>query len=621
MAGKIAVFIGQLNQEYLMEMMHSIADATKDLQYEMDVFTEFGSYGGNYLHAEGERNIIRLPFVEDYDGVVIAPDTFGVSEMEKQLDILLLAKMKGHPVVSIRQEKDCFYNVQIDNRSAMAMLTEHFVVDHGYKRVCFMKGRPDLKDAQERLQGYLDVMEKYHVPIDEHMLFQGNYWRDRGEQAVDWFLAGPEKPDAIICANDFMAISILVALKKRDIKIPEDIAVAGFDDIEEARYLEPAVSSVHMPCYEMGREAVRLIDKIKRGGKSEQMVHLPAHLVPRMSCGCKVKEQGHWAELLYGERRYLSEVIMFNSFMNADYENCDNSEELFSVAYQYTSHFDFDTAYICLCDTTDENGERILDAQTYTDRMILRAIMKKDEGFELYDERFARRDLLPEKYRKQERALYFFPMHHKNHCLGYLALSAKNVSGLKDFFGCWVSEMCSCLDKVLLYEENQSLQEFRKLSTIDDLTGLFNRRKLEQELSKKQVTLKARDIEFYIISLDMDGLKTINDTYGHMEGDAALIAFAGVLREAAGEYGMCFRVGGDEFTILVSTGDKAELDKVTSGIREGIKAFNQSSGKPYELSGSMGHSLFKRGEEISNCLRRADINMYADKMARKRGRK
>ncbi|MBP5732731.1 MAG: hypothetical protein J6W66_02725, partial [Lachnospiraceae bacterium] len=157
MTRRIAVFIGQLNQEYLMEMSRSVTNAAGKLGYRLDVFTEFGSYGDNYLHAEGERNIIRLPFVEDYDGVIIAPDTFGVPEMEKQLDLLLLSRTKG-PVVSIRQEKDCFYTVQIDNRKAMAALTEHFVKDHGYKRICFMKGRADLRDADERFQGFMDVM-------------------------------------------------------------------------------------------------------------------------------------------------------------------------------------------------------------------------------------------------------------------------------------------------------------------------------------------------------------------------------------------------------------------------------------------------------------------------------
>ena len=620
MTRRIAVFIGQLNQEYLMEMSRSVTDAADKLGYRLDVFTEFGSYGDNYLHAEGERNIIRLPFVEDYDGVIIAPDTFGVPEMEKQLDLLLLSRTKG-PVVSIRQEKDCFYTVQIDNRRAMAALTEHFVKDHGYKRICFMKGRADLRDADERFQGFMDVMNKYGLPVTEQQLFQGDYWRGRGKAAVDWFLSGPEMPEAIICANDFMAISVLMALKERDVRVPEDIALAGFDDVEEIRYLDPAICSVHMPCYGIGDESVKLIDKICHGGKSEQIVRLPYQVMPRKSCGCPVEEHGHWAEQLYNQRRYLSEVLLHNGFMNADYENCDTLEELFSIAYQYTNRFKYDEIFVCLCESKDESGERILDFQHYTDHMVLRAILRKEGGMTLLEERFPRRELLPEEYRKDIETLYYFPMHHKNRCLGYLAVASRDVTELKEFFQCWTYEMCSCLDKVLLYEENQSLQEFRKLSTIDDLTGLYNRRKLEQELSKKLVTLKSRDIDFYIVSLDMDGLKTINDTYGHMEGDVALKAFADILVKAAGDIGMCFRVGGDEFTMLVSTGEESKLKAVLHAIQEEIDAYNQASGKPYAISGSRGYAKFKKNEELSNCIRRADIDMYADKMARKRGRK
>jgi diguanylate cyclase (GGDEF)-like protein len=197
---------------------------------------------------------------------------------------------------------------------------------------------------------------------------------------------------------------------------------------------------------------------------------------------------------------------------------------------------------------------------------------------------------------------------------------ADQIADMKDFFACWTSELSSCLDKVLLYEENKSLQEFRKLSTIDDLTGLYNRRKLEQELSKKLVAMKTRNVDFYVISLDMDGLKTINDTYGHLEGDEALRAFADVIRVAGDELGMAFRVGGDEFTILVTTGDEKEITAMMQRIQDGIAAYNEKSGKPYPLSGSQGYAKYKKGEEISNCIRRADVNMYADKMTRKRGR-
>jgi len=621
MAKRLATFIGQINQSYSKEMVCSVVDAAKGLGYLVDVFTEFGSYGQNYLHAEGERNIIHLPHLEDYDGVIIAPDTFGVPEMEKQLDILLLSKVQKKPVVSLRQEKDCFYSVQIDNRLAMAKLTEHFVKDHGYKKICFMKGRQDLKDAEERLQGYLDVMQKYGLPVTEHNLFQGNYWRNLGSAAVDWFLSGPEKPDAIICANDFMAISVLVALKERNIHVPEEIAVAGLDDLEEVRYLEPAITSVHMPCYEMGRQAVYLVDRINRGEKSKQIVHIPAEIVHRRSCGCEVDEHGHWAELLYAHKNYLSETIIQNGFINADYESCDTIEELFNIAYQYSNNFVYDEIYVCLCEQMVDAEEHLLQPQQYTDHMILRAILKKNGGLTVLEEKFSRRELLPEKYRSKGEPLYFYPIHHKNRCLGYLVLKTDQTGGLREFFGCWTTELCSCLNKVILYEENKMLQEFRKLSTIDDLTGLYNRRKLEQELSKRLFVLKSKNIDLYVFSLDMDGLKFVNDTYGHMEGDVALKAFANVISHAAGDNGMCFRIGGDEFMILASTSDRQEILDIAQRVEDGIAEYNKSVDKPYELAGSIGYSMYKKGEEISNCIRRADVNMYADKVSKKNNRR
>lgn len=619
MTKKIAVFMGQVNQAYQSELLGTLVSTAAERGYRLDIFSEFGSYGENYLHAEGERNIIRLPYVEDYAGIIIAPDTFGVKEMEKQLDILLLGGTTA-PVVSIRQEKDCFYSVQIDNRVSMARMVEHFVKDHGFSRICFMKGKEDLKDADERFQGYMDVMNKYGLPVTERMLFQGNYWRDRGDAAVDWFLSGEEKPQAIVCANDFMAISVLNALKQRGIRIPEDIAVSGFDDEEEARYVEPGLCSVHMPSLAMGAEAVKMIDTIVTGGWSEQIRRLPVEMAYRRSCGCGADESGHWAEKLYGQRLYLGHVLVQNGFMNADYDSCDSMEELLNIAYQYSLNFPYRSMYFCMCEPVDENGERIEDVTRYTENMILRAVMKRESGLTMTKEKFARRELVPAKYRTDDTPLYFFPLHHKNRCLGYLAVETDGNENMKDFFHCWIREACSCMDKVLLYEENMSLQEFRKLSTVDDLTGLWNRRKLEQELSKKTVPLKIRDVKFFIVSLDMDGLKRINDTYGHLEGDSALCAYADILKKAAGEEGLCCRVGGDEFTILVSTDSEERVKALLVRIEEAVKEYNRTSGKPYEMGGSMGYAEFKKGEALTNCIKRADINMYADKMARKKAR-
>ena len=158
------------------------------------------------------------------------------------------------------------------------------------------------------------------------------------------------------------------------------------------------------------------------------------------------------------------------------------------------------------------------------------------------------------------------------------------------------------------------------MSMVDDLTGLFNRRKLEQELSKKMVLLRTVPVYFFIVSLDMDGLKKINDTYGHLEGDAALKAYANILQKNAEGKNMAFRVGGDEFTMLIETQQEEEVKRILKQVDEDIATFNANSPKPYELSGSAGYAQYSPKDELTNCIKRADINMYANKMSRKKGR-
>ena len=620
MSRKIAAFVGQITQEYQSDMLKTIVQTANGLGYRLDVFCEFGSYGDNYLHAEGERNIIHLPKLEDYLGVVIAPDTFGVPDMERQLDELL-KQWDGGPVVSIRQEKEEFYNVLIDNRSSQRAVVEHLITEHGFQRICYMTGKLSLLDARERYQGYLDAMEAHQLPVTEHMVFQGDYWREKGSEAVEWFLQGESGPEAIVCANDFMAISVLDALRHRGIRVPQDVAVTGFDDIEEARYVDPALTSVFMPSGEMGRAAVLLIHRLLCGEKVEKNVILPVSLQLRRSCGCGSDETGHWIQKLYQDKLYLHRVMTQNSFMNADFENCDSMEEILYVAYLYSFNFQYRKLYICFCNDTDGSGNRIVNATGYGEDMVLSAVFEREKEYRILQEKYSRGDLLPREYLEENQTYYLLPLHQKNHCLGYLVLMTDRPEELREFFLCWTWELSSYVDKIMLYEENQSLQEFRKLSTVDDLTGLFNRRKLEQELSKKLVDKKDQSVEFFIVSLDMDGLKQINDTYGHLEGDAALKSFGRILMESTMDGDLCCRVGGDEFTILTPTNREEEVEELLQRIHRGILKHNERSGKPYALDGSAGYARFKRGEELAICLQRADMNMYANKAAKKKAKK
>ncbi len=617
MAKKIALFVGQIIENYQNGIAAEAVSTAERLGYTLEVFSDFGSFGENYLHADGEKNIINLPYFEDYDGIILAPDTFDVKGMYEELSQLIEQRAKC-PVVCLRYEDTRFYNVMIDDYAAMQDMVEHFVTVHHFQDIFFMTGKLDMLDAQRRLQAYKDTMAKYNLPISEHMIFEGDYWRYRGEEAVKWFLEADRLPQAIVCSNDYMAFSVCDALRKRGYKVPGDVSVSGFDNIDEAKYSEPPVSSVEVPVEAMARMAVETIDKILKGGTSDQYLYVAVKGSYQGTCGCEVKEREKYITDLYNQNRYLELTIQTISYMNVDYENCNSLDELFHTAYVYSFHFFYDNIYICLCDTPEKNkSEELVAAEQYTENITLRAILSRNLGLTICNEQFNRRELLPEKYKKQDDVLYLFPLHYKNSCLGYLALQTEKINNLKYVFSSWTIGVGNFIDKISTYSENKQLLEFREQSLLDELTGMHNRRMLEKELRTRSQKAFSHKISFCVINIDMDGLKRINDTYGHAEGDAALCALAGVLMSVQNERIVAARVGGDEFTVCYDTGEEQEVQDLVSLIEERITGYNKSSGKSYRLSASIGYAFYKRGRELSDCMERADRNMYANKNKKK----
>lgn len=614
MAKRIACFVGQITQDYQSELTCSIIKTAEKFGFSVEIFSEFGSFGDNHLYAEGEKTIINLPYLEDYAGVILALDSFHNDEMSEAL-VQKVKKEAKCPVISVRQANNDFYNIIIDDYSAMAMMVEHFINVHGFSHICFMAGRMDNKDARDRLYGYRETMKKYQLPVEESMIFYGDFWRYKGEAAVECFLSGEKMPEAIICANDYMALSVIAALRKRGIRVPEDVAVSGFDDVDEARYATPRLATMRVPSEKMGEEAVKLLARLLKGEEVEQNHYVSVNCNFVGTCGCVNHEERQSLVEMHGSNQYLRFALMQTSYMNVDLEGCNTVKELLDVAYRYSFNFAYTNMYICLCEEY-LNGEKLFFTNQYSDSIYIKAIFSRDMGMSMPDEHFKRREILPQKYREQGDELFLFPLHYKNHGIGYLVLQTEYPAQLKDFFPIWVMQISNYLDKVSVYEENQSLLEFRKLSMMDDLTGLYNRRMLGQKLHEHMME-RQYNSDFFIISMDMDGLKHINDTYGHLEGDAALCAFADILKKEQSEHVMCARTGGDEFTVYVATDAEEKVKKIIKRIRQGIDAYNEMFPKEYLLSASVGYAMYTGDDDISECLHRADENMYTDKLRKK----
>lgn len=612
---RIAFFVGQIMHDFQWNLIKGVSEEAEKLGYRIEIFSNFGTYGDNYLHEEGERNIINLPYLQNYAGVIIAGDTFDVVGMYEKL-AEKIKKEIDCPVVCVRRQDEEFYNIAIDDVGSIELIVEHLVKVHNKKKICFMTGKMDMLDAQQRLQGYRKAMEKYGLPITDRMIFEGNYWRDKGEEAVEWFYGGEEKPDAIVCSNDLMAISVCEALKNKGISIPDDVCVTGFDYVDEGQYYSPSLTTMRVDSELMGKAALSLIHDLLEGEERENKQCIPVQICHGSSCGCSKPDAVKSIHQLYDRVQYLKTTFLTDVYANVEFERCNTMQEMFQTAFKYSHIFQYDYMYVFLCDRQDEVEELRADEE-YTEHVILTAIFERGKGYWEKNEKFCRKDILPEQYRKGDGIIYAYPIHYRNSCMGYLVIQTSDIESLREYFIAWLLVFSSYIDKMRVYSENNDLMQIRQQSMLDPLTGLYNRREFENILQKNFNHNMNKKKTFYIISCDMDGLKKINDTYGHMEGDYAIVTMANILKKIESDTVSSARIGGDEFQICYTTSDRMRVEALVNKIRDEIEEANKSIDKPYKLSASMGYAVCEGREQLVRCINEADINMYRDKAKKK----
>lgn len=178
-------------------------------------------------------------------------------------------------------------SVNIENRKSAFKLVEHLIKVHGRMHIVFVRAPEYQEDDHYREEAYRAALKEYSIPFDPNLIIGGNYNRKAARQAMEEFLCNnPPLFDAVFAGDDDLALSVISALQSAGLKIPEDVAVVGFDDQRFSRLLVPPLTTVHAPTEEVGREAGRQMIKLLNGQEFEHERILPTKLVIRKSCGC-----------------------------------------------------------------------------------------------------------------------------------------------------------------------------------------------------------------------------------------------------------------------------------------------------------------------------------------------
>ena len=615
----IAVFTGDVTSSLQEIVIKKIISQANELGYDTAFICTYGSYNEDLLYSEGERAFVHLADYSTFDGMIILEDLLDIEGMADELYKEVITNATC-PIVYFRTIREGCYSVLTHNTRAMETMTRHFIVDHGFTDICYMSGKPGHLDTTERLQGFLNVMKEYKLPINKHTVFHGDYWREKGAEALDWFMEGRDKyPQAIICANDYMALSICDELTARGYKVPEDVCVSGFDYLDEARNHKPSLTSIEVDFEAMAGDAVKIIDRVNRGEEVERFQYTDPKIHYHNSCCGEQVTISNISKII--EDNYLHTAAAKRLMLSiTEYQDCFVEDEYFRIADKYHSIINVDNVWVCMCDT-DENGFSEVENDTkFSNQMVLKRRFFGDKSASKMNEVFERRNLLPDSCWPEDKYnnYLFFCLHYKNKVYGYVAIDTPTRGWFQIYMQAYYVNLANAIEDAYIQKELANLEEIRALYHKDPLTGIYNRRGFDKFLRERYETFKETKVSFGIASIDLDGLKYINDTFGHPAGDKAITLVAHTLDKVMLDTEFCGRVGGDEFSALIDTQVPGRIDAFKADFYKEIAKVNENLNS-YTVGASIGICDLAENPlaPLSLHLKKADIRMYENKRMRK----
>lgn len=272
----IGLLLPELSNNFFGPLLRGVENAIRPSKYQMLVYAS--------LRTPDEESWRRSPVGEhNADGMLV----FVGSTDEEEL---LRNRQRDFPMVLLFFEgprSAGIPNVGFDNAAGLRQVVEHLVNVHGRRRIVFVRGPVGNVDSDEREATFRQTAERLGIPIDPSLFVRGDFTAPGGERTIQTLVEQGIPFDAVFTGDDEAATGVLAALRRANLRIPEDVAVVGFDDLPFAAHLNPPLTTVHAAVEQAGFLAATKLLSILGGVAPAVATRLPVKLVIRRSCGCQ----------------------------------------------------------------------------------------------------------------------------------------------------------------------------------------------------------------------------------------------------------------------------------------------------------------------------------------------
>jgi diguanylate cyclase (GGDEF)-like protein len=526
----------------------------------------------------------------------------------------------GKPVVMVSQEVpgfDCPV-VLPDNRSGTRLAVEH-LIEHGHERIAFV-GWMAQEDIRQRHEAYRETLAAHGIPYDPELLFLADdNVTTGGEAAAERMVRAGMPATACFCANDYNAVGMIRGLTAAGCSLPHDLAVVSFDDVTAAQHVQPNLTTIDSAFDEVGQEAGELLLAMLEGREVRPGKRYAregrSRLVRRESCGCAPQETAGEPQRLAAENQYLERALDSQYGITMELLRSDGNP----ATLQWLEHSQATSGCLGLWAPDRDERDPLLEiAGTYHRDPAVQ--LKPDESIPV--SAFPPAELIEESDPGAGQIAVVVPVRLRDSDRGMLAHIGPidtQKSSIVETVNQWAALLCGMLDhRAVVTSLRDQEDQLRHAAQYDRLTGLPNRTLFLERVG--QALRRTGGYRFGILFLDLDGLKVVNDSLGHLAGDRLLCAVAERISAEVRPVDTPARFAGDEFAVLVDgVGDIAMLTAVAERLQEAIGRPHRIAGQEVVVSASIGIAEGTgQDQSAEDLLRNADIAMYRAK-ARKKG--
>lgn len=560
MRKKIAFLAGAISFDNQNRVIDGVLRRAAEFDTDVFIFTCFVNYDESEENKVGAFQIMELPDLTTYDGVIVMKNSIQYEPASNSL--MNRIKESRIPAVSVDEYIDGMHNVGISDYNSQKRIVEHLIKKHHLTKINYVCGILQGKEGMERLQQY-------------------------------------------------------------GYEIPKDIVVTGFDNDELSAFYIPSLTTVDRRQEMLGEKAVDLLFD----AQSHTSVKLETQILYRESCGCNCQTPKSIRDLRV---EYQNQCLSYEEALDAlksmelDLTGLESVEELCSRLKKYVIRSDMKEFYLCLCDEKklfayDDIKTNIREqaiCEHYTQKVHI-PLAYHDRKFDSYG-KFPSKEILPYEMRNKLQKTFYIvtPIYYQKICYGY-CVSDGSVFALKSELAyLWTVNIGMALENIRKWKWiNQMNEKINRMWKYDMLTQVFNRSGFFYSANAVVERIKGQHRRAFMIFLDIDGLKSVNDGLGHKVGDAFIREMADVIKASVPKDCLVMRYGGDEFVVFGSCTNAKRMQMIVSKIKNTMEKENQNEKRIYQLSASIGCSVHASDEidDLNQLIESADKRMYEEK--------